>query len=122
MTYIYGEFTDKQIAEAAHAMHNDIHKLLLYKDKNIEKKAFENDEMFISFFNNLLYKLGGTKTLFNNNSHMVALMSTLQAAYNEVIDDNFHYSTFRRAILDSHGYIKAMFESDGDTYAKSINS
>lgn len=27
MEYIYGSFTKRQIKEAAHAMHNDVHKL-----------------------------------------------------------------------------------------------
>lgn len=122
MTYIYGEFTDKQITEAVRAMHNDIHKLLLYKDNKIEEKVFENNEAFIAFFNNLMYKLGGTKTLFNDNGYMVSLMSTLQAAYDEVMGESFNYKTFRRAILDSHGYIKAMFESEVNADAEFINS
>jgi len=41
---------------------------------------------------------------------MVTLMATLQAAYDEVTSDEFDYMTFRRAILDSHNYIKQMFE------------
>ena len=81
MKYIYGDFTDRQIADAVRAMHNDIHKLLLYKDKHITETIFEDDEAFLIFFENVLFKLGGTKTLFNNNGYMVTLMSTLQAAY-----------------------------------------
>lgn len=124
MRYIYGDFTDKQITDAVRAMHNDIHKLLLYKDKHITETIFEDDEAFLIFFENVLFKLGGTKTLFNNNGYMVTLMSTLQAAYDEVTSDHFNYVTFRRAILDSHGYIKFMFEGgandaefgDSETY------
>ena len=110
MQYIYGSFTDKQITEAVRAMHNDIHKLLLYKDKRVEETIFEDDEAFLIFFENVLFKFGGTKTLFNNNGTMVSLMSTLQAAYDEVQSSTFRYKTFRRAILDCHGYIKSMFE------------
>lgn len=124
MRYIYGDFTDKQITDAVRAMHNDIHKLLLYKDKHITETIFEDDEAFLIFFENVLFKLGGTKTLFNNNGYMVTLMSTLQAAYDEVTSDHFNYVTFRRSILDSHGYIKLMFEGgandaefgDSETY------
>ena len=99
MKYIYGSFTKRQIKEAAHAMHNDVHKLLLYKDNRIEEKIFENDEAFLIFFQNVMFKFSGTKTLFNNNGIMV-----------EVTSDEFDYMTFRRAILDSHNYIKQMFE------------
>ena len=121
MQYIYGDFTDKQISEAVRAMHNDIHKLLLYKDKRVEEKIFEDDESFIHYFNNLMFKLGGTKILFNDNGFMVSLMSTLQAAMDNVQSDQFDYKAFRRAILDSHGYIKEMFEG-GVSNAESFNS
>ena len=56
MQYIYGSFTDKQINEAVRAMHGDIHKLLLYKDKTIEEKIFEDDEAFLVFFENVMFK------------------------------------------------------------------
>ena len=110
MQYIYSNFTDKQITEAVHAMHSDIHKLLLYKDKSIEEKIFEDDEAFLVFFENVMFKLGGTKTLFNDNGIMVTLMATLQGAMDNFKSDHFSYRKFRRGILDSHGYIKQMFE------------
>lgn len=52
---------------------------------------------------------------------MVFLMATLQAAYDIVDSPKYDYSIFRRAILDSHGYIKAMLE-EVDNNAKPINS
>ena len=67
-------------------------------------------KLFLIFFQNVMFKFSGTKTLFNNNGIMVILMATLQAAYDEVTSDEFDYMTFRRAILDSHNYIKQMFE------------
>lgn len=121
MQYIYGNFTDKQINEAVRAMHGDIHKLLLYNDKTIEEKIFEDDEAFLVFFENVMFKLGGTKTLFNDNGIMVILMATLQGAMDNFKSDHFSYKKFRRAILDSHGYIKAMFEG-GVSDAESTNS
>lgn len=121
MQYIYGTFTDKQINEAVRAMHSDIHKLLLYKDKTIEGKIFEDDEAFLVFFENVMFKFGGTKTLFNDNGLMVALMSELQAAFDNFKSDHFDYVTFRRAILDSHNYIKQMFEG-GVSDAESTDS
>ena len=121
MQYIYGSFTDKQITEAVRAMHNDIHTLLLYKDKHVEETIFEDDEAFLIFFENVMYKLGGTKTLFNDNGLMVTLMATLQGAMDNFKSDHFSYKKFRRAILDSHGYIKAMFE-EVDSDAEFTNS
>lgn len=110
MKYIYGEFTDEQINEAVKQMHNDIHKLLLYKDKNITEQIFNSDEDYVKFFTNLLFRFGGLNELLGEPKQMVSLMSTLQAAYDEVTSNTFRYKTFRRAILDCHGYIKAMFE------------
>ena len=121
MQYIYGSFTDKQINEAVRAMHGDIHKLLLYKDNTIEEKIFEDDKAFLVFFENVMFKLGGTKTLFNDNGLMVTLMATLQGAMDNFKSDHFSYKKFRRAILDSHGYIKQMFEG-GVSDAEFTNS
>ena len=110
MEYIYGEFTDEQINEAVKQMHSDIHRLLLYKDNNIEEKIFDSDEDYIKYFTNLLFRFGGLNELLGEPQQMVSLMSTLQAAYDEVQSPTFRYKIFRRAILDCHGYIKAMFE------------
>lgn len=111
MQYLYGEFTDEQIDEAVKSMHNDIHKLLLYKDKNITERIFNSEEDFIKYFTNLLFRFGGLNELLGEPPQLVTLMSTLQAAYDEVQCNKFRYKTFRKAILDCHGYIKSMFES-----------
>lgn len=118
MLYLYGKFSDEQINKEVKAMHNDVHKLLLYKDRNVSEIIFNTDEEFLNYFNNLLFRFGGLNKLLGEPEQMIELMSTLQAAYDLVQSDTFNYSTFRRAILDSHGYIKAFFES-GDDYAKS---
>lgn len=110
MEYIYGEFTDKQIREAVRAMHSDIHRLLLYKDKKIEEIIFESEEEYMAYFKNLLFRFAGMNELFGEPPQLVAFMSTLQAAYDEILSENFRYSVFRRAILDCHGYLESMFE------------
>lgn len=121
MKYLYGEFTDKQINEAVRVMHNDIHKLLLYKDKKIEETIFNSEEDFTTYFDNLLFKFGGLNSLLGEPNLMIVLMATLKAAYNEVQKEHFSYRLFRKAILDSHGYIKSMFE-EVDENAMSDNS
>ena len=110
MEYIYGEFTDKQIREAVRAMHSDIHRLLLYKDKKIEEIIFESEKEYMAYFKNLLFRFAGMNELFGEPPQLVAFMSTLQAAYDEILSENFRYSVFRRAILDCHGYLESMFE------------
>ena len=110
MEYAYGEFTNKQIKEAVRAMHSDIHRLLLYKDKKIEEIIFESEEEYMAYFKNLLFRFAGMNELFGEPPQLVAFMSTLQAAYDEILSENFRYSVFRRAILDCHGYLESMFE------------
>lgn len=121
MRYLYGHFSHKQLDKAVRAMHRDIHKLLIYKDNSIEAKNFESDVAFLTFFKKVMYRFGGTKTLFNNNEIMVSLMSTLQAAMDEIESDNYDWETYRRAILDAHEYVRLMFEG-GVKDAKSTNS
>ena len=121
MKYLYGEFSDKQIDYAVVSMHNDIHKLLLYKDKKVTEVIFNSDEDFVNYFTNLLFRFGGLNELLGEPMEMVDLMSTLQSAYSEVLSNNFNYRVFRRAILDCHGYIKAMFEKEDDTNAEFNN-
>lgn len=111
MKYKYGEFTNEQINETVVSMHNDIHKLLLHKDRNITEQIFNSEEDFVSCFTNLLFRFGGLNELLGEPQTMVDFMSTLQAAYDEVLSEHFHYQTFRRAILDCHGYIKEMVEN-----------
>ncbi len=110
MQYKYGEFSNEQINETVISMHNNIHKLLLHKDRNITEQIFDTDEDFKSYFKNLLFWFGGLNELLGEPQEMVDLMSTLQGAYDEIFRKPFRYYVFRRAILDCHGYIKEMFE------------
>ena len=110
MDYLYGTFTNEQINETAKKMHNDIHKLLLYKDNKIKDKIFDSDEDFVRYFTNLLFRFGGLNELLGEPKQMVALMSTLQSAFNIATIGTFNFEIFRKAILDCHGYIKSMFE------------
>ena len=38
------------------------------------------------------------------------IKKTAQQMHNDVTSDDFQYTRFRKAILDCHGYIKAIFE------------
>lgn len=121
MEYLYGTFPKEQILDTAKLMHNNVHRLLLYKDKYVKEKVFSSDEEFKNYFLNVLFKFGGLNTLFGNLKQMVILMATLQAAYNELDNPNFSYTKYKKAILDSHGYIKAMLE-EVEKNAEPINS
>lgn len=110
MKHLYGEFSEEQINETVVSMHNDIHKLLLFKDRNITEQIFNSEEDFVNYFTNLLFRFGGLNELLGEPPKMVEFMSTLQGAYSDIINNAFQYKRFRRAILDCHGYLKEMFE------------
>mgnify|MGYP007069851954 CR=1 FL=1 len=110
MKYLYGEFSTEQIQLNAKLMHSEVHKLLLYKDKNVTQEIFSNDEDFQVYFKNLLYRFGGLNELLNCPTQMVALIATLQSAYDLAKNNSFNYCEYRRLILNAHNYIKIIFE------------
>lgn len=116
MHYLYGEFSEDQIRANARLMHNEIHKLLLYKDPNITETIFDSEDDFLKYFVKILYRFGGLNDMFGRPEQMVVLMATLRAALYEAGRDDFDYKLFRKLILDAHGYIKSMFEG-GDSDA-----
>ncbi len=109
MDYLYGSFSDEQIHEMAKQMHNDIHKLLLYKDPDVDQKNFENDSEFKRFFRNTLVRFGGMNTLLMEPMKMPYFMSTLQAAFDVLDLEPFNYRLYRKLIFDAHGYLTEMF-------------
>lgn len=110
MDYLYGEFSKEQIKSVEKIMHNTVHRLLLYKDKFVEDKIFNSDKEFKRYFEDTLFKFGGLNKLLGYPEDMVMLLSTLQAAYEISDSDEYTYGIFRKAILDSHGYIQKIFE------------
>lgn len=110
MEYKYSEFTCKQISELSRLMHNDVHKLLLYKDKKVEEEIFKTDEDFFFYFENLLFRFAALNELLGEKIEMVQLIISLYTAYKEASKSKYDYRIYRKAILDSHGYIDRIFE------------
>lgn len=110
MKYLYGEFSENQMQLNAKMMHSEVHKLLLYKDSNVTQEIFSNEDDYRIYFKNLLYRFGGLNELLGCPSQMVALIATLQSAYDLALGDKFNYSEYRRLILNAHNYIKIIFE------------
>lgn len=110
MNHLYGSFSDEQIQTNARLMHGEVHKLLLYKDRNVNQLLFNSDDDFNSFFKSLMLRFSGLNELLFCPVEMVALLATLQAAYDMIGTKDFNYAEYRKLILDAHGYIKAIFE------------
>lgn len=102
-------FTNAQIKNQAKLMHNEIHKLLLYKDNKINDLIFDSSEDFMQYFSNIILRYCGLNVLMGQPEQMIAFISTLQAAFNETKRDDFRYNVFRRLIFDAHGYLTQMF-------------
>ena len=114
MTHLYGTFTDKQMKSNAEIMHSEVHKLLLFKDKNVNQIIFNNESDYLSYFSNLLSRYSGLNELLSCPVEMVSLLSTLQSAYDMVTSDKYNFCEYRRLILDAHGYIKSIFEKESE--------
>lgn len=112
MRHLYGNFSDNQIKSNAILMHNEIHKLLLHKDNNVPEVIFDSEDDYKNYFLNLMLRYGGLNELLGCPTKMVALLSTLQAAFCEVTSNDYDYSIYRKLILDAHGYVKSMFEEE----------
>lgn len=112
MNYLYGNFSYRQITYNVKFMHGKVHKLLLYKDKNIKQTIFRNEVEFNNYFINLLLYFNGLNKLLGEPEKMIPLMATLQSAYELVLSTNFNYKLYRKLILDAHGLIKSMFEEE----------
>lgn len=114
MIHQYGKFSDSQVKAYAKIMHSEVHKLLLFKDKNVSQVIFDNESDYLNYFSNLLRRFSGYNELLCCPVQMVALLATLQSAYDMVNSNNFDFYEYRRLILDAHGYIKSMFEESED--------
>lgn len=114
MTHLYGTFTETQIKENAKIMHSEVHKLLLFKDNNVNQMIFESEEDFQNYFSNVLTRFSGLNKILKCPVQMVALLATLQSAKDLVNSDDYSFCEYRRLILDAHGYIKSLFEESED--------
>lgn len=114
MRHMYGTFSDSQLKANSKIMHSEIHKLLLFKDENVKQIIFDSESDFKNYFSNLMYRFSGYNELLHCPVQMVALLATLQSAYDMVNSKNFDFVEYRRLILDAHGYIKSMFEESED--------
>ena len=110
MNQLYGKFSKEQLLMNSKIMHSEVHKLLLFKDKYVTQTIFDNEEDFLSYFSSLLRRFGGLNELLFCPVEMVALLATLQAAYDMVNSNDFNYCEYRKLIFDAHNYIKKMFE------------
>lgn len=103
METIYGQFDDAQFEDYKKQMHKEMFWLLLYKDPKTRDQYSYVD--FNKYFESLMRKLNGLNEILSFPVEMVSIMSLLQAAYQEAKKDDFHYSIYRKMVLDAHALV-----------------
>lgn len=109
MEHLINNFSETQIKFTAKTMHNDIHKLLLFRDKNVKDIIFNSYEDYEKYFKNLLIRFNGLNSLLGYPELMIKFMSVLHAAFIESKKEDFNYIEYRRLIFDAHGLLTQMF-------------
>lgn len=108
MNGLYGNISDKQLAEYKKKLHSKMFWLLLYKDpKSTEQYSYVD---YDQYFNNLMREINGFADIIDQHAGMLELMSLLQAAYNETKNSPFDYHTYRKFILDAHNLLDEIME------------
>lgn len=103
MEYLYGTFSDSQIADFKEKLHKKLFWLLLYKDPKTADKYTNVD--FKKYFVNLMKEIDGLNELLFYPEPIVEICCKLQAAYNEACSERFDYQVYRKFVLDSHNLV-----------------
>lgn len=98
MNTIYGNISDEIIKDYKKKLHSKIHWLLIYKENN-------ECECFDDYFTSLLKYIIALSEIFNSNSVIIDMITTLQVAYDESHKEDFDYKTYRKYVLDAHNLV-----------------
>lgn len=110
MKYIYGDFTQSQIAETKKKMRKQIFFLLLIVDP---KTAEEYKVDVVDVFQNALWTFGGLNDLLGYPKELVTIMSWLDEAFLEYQKgDEFQFGKYRKLILDAGNEVLKIKEVD----------
>ena len=106
MDGLYGDFSAVQLEEYREKLHKKLFWLLLYKDPETCEE-FSNVD-FQKYFTNLMRELNGLSDILIHPSGIIEMLSILQAAYNESLQQEFDYKTYRKFVLDAHTLLDRM--------------
>jgi len=103
MEYLYGTFSDSQIADFKEKLHKKLFWLLLYKDPKTAQD-YENVD-FAKYFANLMKEIDGLNELLCYPTPIIEICCKLQAAYMESRSEQFDYQVYRKFVLDAHNLV-----------------
>jgi len=114
MKYKYGEFTDEQLLTSLNKLRKEIFFLLLIADPQT-KEEYSNINVDEAF-ENIMDKLEGLNEILFNPPKIVSVISLIERARIEVLNENFKFLRYRKLILDAGNEIVKLTEV-GDTNA-----
>ena len=103
MKHLYGYFKDEQMDDYKVKLHKELFWLLIYKDPKT-KDEYPNVD-FNKYFDGLMKRINGLNKLLFYPTEIVAIMSTLEAAFIESKKENFDYQEYRKLVLDAHSLV-----------------
>lgn len=103
MEYLYGKFSDAQVAEFKSKLHKKLFWLLLYKDPKTAQNYTSVD--FPKYFVNLMKEIDGLNELLCYPEPIIDICCKLQAAYRESCNEQFDYQVYRKFVLDAHNLV-----------------
>ena len=103
MKTMYGDIPSKQISNYKKILHNKIHWLLIYKERDYA----ELDK----YFYYLLKKISSLNKIFNYQPEIIDLLCILQTARDLSINSDFDFKEYRKLIFDAHSAVDRIKES-----------
>ena len=110
INYLYGKFSNKQIAKFKDKLHKKLFWLLLYKDPKTAQNYKSVD--FAKYFENLMKEIDGLNELLCYPVPIIEICCKLQAAYTESCTEQFDYQVYRKFVLDAHNLVDKIGEED----------
>lgn len=103
MKYLYGNFSDAQVAEFKDKLHKKMFWLLLYKDPQTAEQ-YQNVD-FQKYFIKLMKEIDSLNELLCYPKPIIEICCKLQAAYRETCSECFDYQLYRKFVLDAHNLV-----------------
>lgn len=105
MNTSYGSIPSSQVFAYKKKLHNKVHWLLLYKERN--------DKELNDYFISLLTQVVSLSEILPSQSAILELLVVLESAYDENLKIDCDYKKYRKYVLDAHTLIDKIEEKEG---------
>lgn len=108
MKHKYGTFSQNQMVLIKQELRKSIFFLLLCVDPKTKQDFPEVN--VDDAFKGILYKLGGLNSVLYEPVELVEIISLIEAAHMQLIDNNFDFKVYRKLILDAGAKVLSLQE------------